>query len=396
MKGNFIFFRQLSILFSKGFLLSIRNWKLSVGQIFAPVLICLLLFGTQLLSNYVLNRPIDNPPLVEIGTIPRCHPRYPNNCSTILYGPPNVPWVETVMREVARRNHLHFETDFTPYHPLFPPPPTWPLGYPYYITLFEMFDNFLHHENITQLGILFKSAFDPKWNGSVVPPDPGYHVFYNSTAPNTFIMETTKSLAEAILSVKLNRSITYDITKKDYPYTNRINTYDVVAANGATWFFVPPMITFFIVLTEMVTEKENKLRLGMRMMGLANGPYYVVWWFYGLIFTTMSTLVLIGTGYAFQFDYFWNSNPICVFLLFFIFGMSITAFSMFLASVIQTAGAAQTVGYALILVGFVFQILLSLGNGLLVNMMWSVTAAPWVVFLRVLLTFYPQIGRAHV
>lgn len=127
------------------------------------------------------------------------------------------------------------------------------------------------------------SRADPRWNASVMPPDPGYHVFYNSTAPNTFILETTKALGEAILSTKVNKTISFDVSvcslsfastdsqKRDYPYTNRINTYDVVAANGATWFFVPPvsfyfylfsiysqMVTFFIVLTEMVTEKESK------------------------------------------------------------------------------------------------------------------------------------------
>ncbi len=31
--------------------------------------------------------------------------------------------------------------------------------------------------------------------------------------------------------------------------------FDAVAANGGVWFYVPPMITFFILLTEIVMEK---------------------------------------------------------------------------------------------------------------------------------------------
>ena len=38
------------------------------------------------------------------------------------------------------------------------------------------------------------------------------------------------------------------------------------------------MITFFIVLTEIVGEKESRQRIGMRMMGLSNGPYWLVWY----------------------------------------------------------------------------------------------------------------------
>lgn len=42
------------------------------------------------------------------------------------------------------------------------------------------------------------------------------------------------------------------------------------------------MITFFLVLTEIVAEKESRLRIGMRMMGLSNGPYWLVWFLYVL------------------------------------------------------------------------------------------------------------------
>ncbi len=35
----------------------------------------------------------------------------------------------------------------------------------------------------------------------------------------------------------------------------RIAGYDVVAANGGVWFYIPPMVTFFILLTEIVLEK---------------------------------------------------------------------------------------------------------------------------------------------
>lgn len=133
-----------------------------------------------------------------------------------------------------------------------------------------------------------------------------------------------------------------NISLRDYPTKFRFATYNVVAQSGATWFFVPAMITFFVVLTEIVAEKENRQRLGMRMMGLSNAPYWLSWWLYGVCFVTMSSVVLIATGYAFQFDIFWNSNPFCMLILFFAFGMAVTALSMFISTLVQKAGTAQT------------------------------------------------------
>ena len=46
------------------------------------------------------------------------------------------------------------------------------------------------------------------------------------------------------------------ISSKSFPRPKmRVSGYDVVAANGGVWFYIPPMITFFILLTEIVMEK---------------------------------------------------------------------------------------------------------------------------------------------
>ncbi len=48
----------------------------------------------------------------------------------------------------------------------------------------------------------------------------------------------------------------------------RIAQMDVVTANGGVYFYLVPMIVFFVLLTAIVQEKEANLRTGMRMMGL--------------------------------------------------------------------------------------------------------------------------------
>jgi ABC-type multidrug transport system ATPase subunit len=148
-------------------------------------------------------------------------------------------------------------------------------------------------------------------------------------------------------------------------------------------------VTFFHILTEIVGEKESRLRLGMRMMGLKTSVYWLVWFFTGALYILLSTLVLIGAGLACQFAFFVNSNFFAVFLLFFLFGIAMVCFAFWLSSLISSSKTAQTVGYAIILVGFVFQAIMSSGNGALVDMLWADDLPPWVLFVRWVLTQYP-------
>ena len=138
----------------------------------------------------------------------------------------------------------------------------------------------------------------------------------------------------------------------------RLETYDVAAQNGGLWFFLPTMIIFFITFTEIVTEKELKLRLGMRMMGLNNAVYWIVWQITVTIMVLLSTLLLIASGAAAQFSVFLNSNFFAVFFAFFIFGMAVMSFAFFLSTLISRTKTAQTAAYAVILVGFIFQFIL--------------------------------------
>jgi len=50
-----------------------------------------------------------------------------------------------------------------------------------------------------------------------------------------------------------------------------------VANSGGTWYYVPAMIVFFVLLSELVQEKESKLRVGMAFMGMKSAPYVTSW-----------------------------------------------------------------------------------------------------------------------
>lgn len=201
----------------------------------------------------------------------------------------------------------------------------------------------------------------------------------------------------------------------------RLSGYDVVAAAGAFWFYVPSMIIFFVLLTEIVLEKEKSLRVGMKMMGLSDSVYWVSWFAYAFIFSILSTLVLMASGSAFQFEFFLNSTPVATFLLFFMFSNSVTTMAFFLTTLIQSSATAQTLGYSIVLIGFVFQVILASGckllssilsdnhssrspktcffemiDGTVIDLLYVQDGAWWVLMIRWIFTFYPPYNMAHL
>lgn len=166
------------------------------------------------------------------------------------------------MRSVARQNNLIFGKDIVTW-PYFPAE-NFKLDYCMRNSLFLsnisvfMNDHFLHNPNETQNTVFFQSAYycmnlilcflySRTKAMHTMPPDPGYILMYNSTQYG-YTAELVKSLNQAIFEIKANltniteiESSFLDLYTRAYPYKFRISVYDVVASNGATWFFLPPV-----------------------------------------------------------------------------------------------------------------------------------------------------------
>ena len=107
------FYSQFRVLFKKSFILSYRNWKGSLGQIIAPILVLLLLLFFQILGTILTSNVDLDPQAREIGKIHKCIPAIKNgNCKTLIYAPSGVKWVEDLLKIIANRNQLSFEEDF--------------------------------------------------------------------------------------------------------------------------------------------------------------------------------------------------------------------------------------------------------------------------------------------
>lgn len=79
------------------------------------------------------------------------------------------------------------------------------------------------------------------------------------------------------------------------------NSKEIISGFGKFFYFCAAMFNFTIILNYIVYEKENKLREGMRMMGLKDSVFWISWFIPNLILAFISTLTVICGGLAFGF-----------------------------------------------------------------------------------------------
>jgi len=86
--------------------------------------------------------------------------------------------------------------------------------------------------------------------------------------------------------------------------------------------------------SSILTEKENKIREGMKIMGMQDASFYLSWvsW-YMIIYTIVSiliTIILIASVYK-------NSNFILIFIWYWFFCMTLIAQSLFITAFFTNA-----------------------------------------------------------
>ncbi len=152
----------------------------------------------------------------------------------------------------------------------------------------DYFDYLTTYENKTKFGVLFCLDRIDFYNVSIPcsfeylnQTMHFYSVFYNITsAPNGFLTGAGDPLPSDPQLIKLkidvdNAYLKYYAKKRQLSYVPAINASyntfpmtqnrflqnaDVVASSGAFYFFFPPMISFVVMLLEIMREKDLKLR----------------------------------------------------------------------------------------------------------------------------------------
>ena len=116
---------------------------------------------------------------------------------------------------------------------------------------------------------------------------------------------------------------------------------------GVLFFYCGAVFNYFLLLLNMVREKQHKLRTAMLMMGLSRGSLWLSWLLYSLLISAFSSFLCICAGFLCGFQYFYSSNPFVIFTLFWFFALAMTSFSFFASSLISTERTAVVVGESL-------------------------------------------------
>jgi ABC-type Na+ transport system ATPase subunit NatA len=225
-----------------------------------------------------------------------------------------------------------------------------------------IYDYTLHHPNVTTFGIEFTSVAGP-------PINYRYQIWFNSTlmANNSDIFSEQilafqRGIDEAIVTFASGESatsqtpVTFNINLKDWPKIPPKQTSNqIISQFGATFFFCANMIIFISILNIIVTEKEEKLKDSLIMMGLKVEIYWLSYFISNSWLIIICSLITCLGGLAFGFFVFKNSNFAVVFLTFFLFGLAMVTFGFFITTFCRRSRVAVLVGIFLFIIGLLFE-----------------------------------------
>lgn len=101
------------------------------------------------------------------------------------------------------------------------------------------------------------------------------------------------------------------------------------------------VLPLYRLILNIVAEKESKARESMKMMGLTDLSYWLSWWVYYLVVVTIITILVI---IVLSFNVLNYSHRGLVFLFFWVFGLSLFGFAVFLQSFFGKARVAAIAG----------------------------------------------------
>jgi len=354
----FRWFLHLKLLLQKNFLLYRRNYRTILFQILTPIIICIFLVILQEIAEDALDYSNLNTQVYGMDTFPKC---YGKDCITLgvaTTGSQN-NFTSYILKHITKRYDLKMHADVQVLSENDP----------------KSFIDYLNkHENKTQVGLIFCTGpvnftynnTDYSVDCSDNYDDPKlitYSIITNSTLiPSMFLGKPNEpamlDFSAIMLKMAVDQAIfqyvsersgkavpKLDFEMQNFPVVKSryVDGYDVVAASGAFYFFIPPMVTFVVIMIELAREKEQNLRQGLNVMGMSSMAYWQSWFITAHVFIILVTTTLILAGLACDFDVFTNTPYLILGMLFGIFAHSMVMLAFFLSTVVKSSRAAYTV-----------------------------------------------------
>eukprot|EP00871_Galdieria_phlegrea_P000584 jgi/Galph1/1526/GphlegSOOS_G203.1 len=125
---------------------------------------------------------------------------------------------------------------------------------------------------------------------------------------------------------------------------NYLDIYGMIAIALLLHFLIPSY------MRTLVYERTSGLRVIMKMMGLQTEVYWLVTYLFMLLMFIIFVAIVIVFGIAFNISFFSENYPLTYIGLFFVWGNTCIAFSIFLASILRNPSQALMLGWTYVIV----------------------------------------------
>ncbi|KAH6578232.1 hypothetical protein BASA61_004022 [Batrachochytrium salamandrivorans] len=361
---------QLLIILWRNSLLQMRYWRSTLAQTLgAPLIFMFLLFILQR-ADYAYQRTSNRtPPSSVLQGVYRCQGRTPSDgCVNIMYTPATTA-TTSYMQTFARLNAA-----------LVGPKPTQQLDIVPVPSAPFIYNYVLQWPNTTGWGISFNSDNTDGINNIQ------YQIWYNSTrvanGSDVFgrqLVAFLRGMDESIISVlndptaKVTANI--DITLRDWPIVPPAVLSDTIVQNlGPVFFFCCSMVIFINSLNQIVTEKEQRLRHSMEIMGLKPMVFWIGTFFTNAVLVALSSLSTTILGILFQFNAFKNTNFGVLYVTFLLLGLAMISFGFLITTFVRRSHVAVLVGIFVFITGLLFESFV-FSSGFVGYIWWKSTTA---------------------
>ncbi len=389
--GAASWWRQSWIMMRRNFTLYCkRYWQSTIAQVvFAPLVFLFLLWILQQANNRQQLRSRRHPLKYPMTGLPDCQgPEFGQPCINLLYTPDTaaVRQILTLFAEEQKRlggSTWAFDA------PLPSGPPSSVMGMVPVPNGNAIYDYVLQTPNYTNWGVVFDITESPTPNG--LGPNYRYQVWMNASQsgngsevfgvyPLTFMT----MMDAAIMAVATNSPVDISVSLKDWPRIPPSFTYDaIVQSLGTVFFFCAAMVIFINILNTIVSEKEQRLRSAMEMMGLHPSVYWFTYFVTYALETLVASLVTCCFGLAFGFEAFRNTNFAVTLITFFLFGVAMNCFAFFITTCVSKSRVAVLVGIFMFIIGLLFESFV-FSNQFVGYVWWepgTVSPAGWIVLV---------------
>lgn len=385
------FFGQTGILLRKNFKVTFGKWNFCTGHVVTLVLVCLIILFINYLTKYSYdNEPARIYPVESVSNLQKCD--FDPSCKSLGYVQigPDKDWIKFVLGDIAQKSGLSVDDDFK-------------LLYKGENITDALSDIKKKNSNsFSTIVVLCTSVFS-FGNLSIPCNTMGSYTYWllynqslvkqnfldNMNAPLKLSMDAirTSRMVENALSTWIlredyglinNPDIVHNYSAQDYPKVQSrvLVDFDTSSSQGNFWFFIPIMVSFLNLNTEILNEKERKLRQGLMLFGVSSGAYWVSWVIYTLILDIFYAGMITASGYICKFSFFTNCPWYLLYSTFLVTLFSCHMLGFLLCAMVGDNKTGSKYGYSIMLISIFYQIFFS--NKMFLQLIYT-QELPWAI-----------------